>query len=49
VARAGVKNWKNEEAPRAFEVTDEIFAAVYAQADPVLRTAWTSPRQPECA
>jgi hypothetical protein len=34
---AGVKNWKNEEAPRAFEVTDEIFAAVYTQADQVLR------------
>jgi hypothetical protein len=34
---AGVKNWKNEEAPRAFEVTDELFAAVYAQADQVLR------------
>jgi hypothetical protein len=34
---AGVKNWKNDEAPRAFEVTDELFAAVYAQADQVLR------------
>lgn len=34
---AGVKNWKNQEAPRSFEVTDAIFAAVYAQADPVLR------------
>lgn len=34
---AGVKNWKNEEAARAFEVTDEIFAAVYDQADRVLR------------
>lgn len=34
---AGVKNWKNEEAPRAFEVTDELFAAVYAQADAMLQ------------
>lgn len=34
---AGVKGWKNEEAPREFEVSDEIFAAVYAQADRVLR------------
>lgn len=29
--------WKNTETPREFEVTDELFAAVYAQADPVLR------------
>lgn len=34
---AGIKNWKNDEAPRAFEVTDEIFAAVYAQADAMLK------------
>ena len=34
---AGVKNWKNKEAPRAFEVTDELFAAVYGVADPMLR------------
>lgn len=29
--------WKNPEKPRTFEVTDELFAAVYAQADQVLR------------
>ncbi|MBA3773844.1 MAG: integrase [Ramlibacter sp.] len=34
---AGVKNWKNEEQARSFDVTDEIFTAVYAQADQVLR------------
>ena len=34
---AGVKDWKNEEAPREFEVTDELFAAVYEHADQVLR------------
>lgn len=34
---AGVKNWKNKEQARAFEVTDELFGAVYAVADPMLR------------
>lgn len=34
---AGVKNWKNAEAARTFEVTDALFAAVYAEADQVLR------------
>ena len=29
--------WKNKEKPRTFEVTDELFAAVYAEADQVLR------------
>jgi hypothetical protein len=29
--------WKNPERPRAFAVTDELFAAVYAEADQVLR------------
>jgi site-specific recombinase XerC len=29
--------WKNKEKPRLFEVTDELFAAVYAEADQVLR------------
>ena len=29
--------WKNEETPREFAVTDELFAAVYAEADAVLR------------
>jgi hypothetical protein len=29
--------WKNEEQPREFEVTPELFAAVYAEADQVLR------------
>lgn len=36
---AGVKNWKNEEHAREFEVTDELFNAVYAQGDQVLRDA----------
>ena len=35
----GVKNWKNEEAARQFEVTDQLFDAVYAEAEPVLRDA----------
>lgn len=34
---AGVKDWKNLERAREFEVTDAIFAAVYEQADPLLR------------
>ncbi|MFA7291835.1 MAG: hypothetical protein WC023_06260 [Rhodocyclaceae bacterium] len=34
---AGVKNWKNAESAREFEVTDELFAAVYAEGDQVLR------------
>ena len=34
---AGVKNWKNTETPRQVEVTDELFAAIYAQADRILR------------
>lgn len=29
--------WKNEEQPREFEVTPELFAAVYAEADQTLR------------
>ena len=29
--------WKNREQPRKFRVTDELFAAVYAEADQVLR------------
>ena len=33
----GIKNWKNEEEAREFEVTPALFAAVYAQADQVLR------------
>lgn len=33
----GVKNWKNKESAREFEVTDRLFAAVYAQGDQVLR------------
>lgn len=33
----GVKNWKNVEAAREFEVTPAMFAAVYAKADQVLR------------
>lgn len=34
---AGVKNWKNEEQARRVEVTDELFDAIYAQADRILR------------
>lgn len=34
-----VKNWKNPEKARAFEVTDDLFAAVYSKADRVLRDA----------
>ncbi|QKV52359.1 integrase [Comamonas antarctica] len=33
----GIKGWKNEENARTFEVTVELFRAVYAQADQVLR------------
>jgi hypothetical protein len=29
--------WKNAESAREFEVTDELFAAVYAEAEPMLR------------
>lgn len=34
-----VKNWKNQEQARTFEVTDQLFAAVYSKADRVLRDA----------
>lgn len=34
---AGVKDWKNPEAVRQFEVTDAIFNAVYEHGDQVLR------------
>lgn len=33
----GIRGWKNEENARVFEVTPELFRAVYAQADQVLR------------
>lgn len=33
----GIKNWKNAEKAREFEVTDQLFAAVYAEADQVLQ------------
>ena len=33
----GVKGWKNSESARDFEVTDELFTAVYAEADQVLK------------
>jgi hypothetical protein len=33
----GIRGWKNEENARTFEVTVELFRAVYAQADQVLR------------
>ena len=35
----GLKDWKNKEKPRNVEVTDAMFAAVYEQADRVLRDA----------
>jgi integrase len=34
---AGVKGWKNEESPREIEVTDELFDAVYSEADAILK------------
>lgn len=34
---AGVKDWKNEEQARTFEVTDQIFEAVYQAGDQMLR------------
>jgi len=34
---AGVKDWKNPEKARTFEVTDGLFAAVYEHADRILR------------
>lgn len=33
----GLKGWKNEEKPRTFEVTDELFNAVYDKADQILK------------
>lgn len=33
----GVKDWKNEEHEREFEVTDELFAAVYLHGDQILK------------
>ena len=35
----GLKGWKNTEVAREFEVTDELFAAVYEQGDQVLKSA----------
>ena len=34
---AGVKDWKNTESSREFEVTDALFNALYEQADQVLK------------
>lgn len=34
---AGVKDWKNVETGREFEVTDDLFSALYEQGDQVLR------------
>lgn len=34
---AGMKDWKNPESEREFAVTDELFAAVYAEGDQVLK------------
>jgi hypothetical protein len=36
---AGLKDWKNPESARQFEVTDAMFDAVYQKADQVLRDA----------
>lgn len=36
-AGLGRSQWKNKERPRRFEVTDELFAAVHADGDQVLR------------
>lgn len=36
---AGVKNWKNEETARVFDVTDALFDAVYAEGSQMLRDA----------
>ena len=36
-AGLGKSKWKNDEQAREFEVTDELFQAVYAKADQVLR------------
>ena len=33
----GIRGWKNEESAREYEITDEMFKAVYEQADQVLR------------
>ena len=33
----GVRNWKNQERPREFQVTPEMFGAVYAEGDQILR------------
>lgn len=33
----GIKGWKNKEQAREFEVTDELFNAVYGHADRILR------------
>ena len=35
----GVKDWKNPEPPRRFEVTDELFAAVYAHGCQIVKDA----------
>lgn len=34
---AGMKGWKNPEQEREFEVTDELFTAVYAEGDQILK------------
>jgi hypothetical protein len=34
---AGIKGWKNKEHAREFEVTDILFAAVYAESDQTLK------------
>jgi hypothetical protein len=33
----GIKDWKNEERAREFDVTDDLFAAVYQHATPMLK------------
>ena len=34
----GIKGWKNKEQAREFEVTDELFNAVYGHADRILKS-----------
>lgn len=33
----GIRNWKNQESARRFQVTDTLFAAVYVEAEQMLR------------
>ena len=44
---SGIKGWKNPEQPREFEVTTELFNAVYEQGDQVLRPDLISTQGPK--